>query len=513
MEIYIDFNPVLVAAQQGPVYFFWYFLSSGGWAFVLIALLWTFWTVLIEAKREKFLAKQKYVLLAIDVPKDNEQSLKAVEYIFSVLQSTRSKGTLWQQYWEGKVQLGFSFEIVSIEGYIQFLIRAPIKFRDLIEAAVYSQYPEAEITEVEDYINLIPDNIGDKDPEYNMFGVEFKQEKHFAYPIKVYSQFEHGLNQIFVDPLAGLLETFSQLKKGEHAAMQLVVRPTSDNWKEEADRVVKKLIGAKVESKKNLVDKSIDKFVDFMSYLSEMVYSLWGGIEDKKESDNEPENKMLYLTPGERSVVEGIENKMSKHGFKVKMRLYYLAHQSIYSASKGVSTVLSPMKQYNAANGLKAYKKMFTVAEYFFVKSRLAKIRRRIARYYKERNTLKMSQPMILNTEELATLYHFPTIGVQNSLVKTVESKRAEAPVATPFEATGEEGFFKPAFSSAGEEDGEGEQAEEKKVEYLPPELQNYDFNNKYYEDKFAKDKSKVSPEIVHDKSTDEAPSNLPFVD
>jgi hypothetical protein len=308
--------------------------------------------------------------------------------------------------------------------------------------------------------------------------------------------------------LAGLLETFSQLKKGEHAAMQLVVRPTSESWKEEAVRLVKKLIGAKVETKKNIFDKALDQLMGLMGYLSEMVYSLWGGIEEKNKED-ELISKMLYLSPGERDEVEAIENKISKYGFKVKMRLYYLGHRSLYSPARGVSVILSPMKQYTSSNSLKAYKKLFTIAEYFFIKRRLARIRKRLVKLYKERNTLNMSKPMILNSEELATLYHFPTIGVETTMVKTIETKRAEAPVTIPFESEGESGFFRTDASKE-----ESTEEEEKKVEYLPPELQDYNFANKYYEEKFTKDKTKT---LYSDKKVSETkagpPANLPIVE
>ncbi len=309
LDIYAFLTPLMIAAAQGPIYFFWFFLTQGGWIIISLIFIIGFYIILLVGRRESYLRKQKYCLLAIDVPKDNEQSLKAVEYLFSALHSTRSRGTIWQRVWEGRVPLAFSYEIVSIEGYIQYLIRTPDKFRDLIEAAVYAQYPEAEITEVEDYVKMIPADVGAADAEYKLFGVEFKLGKPAAYPLRVYTQFEHIFAQVFADPLAGLLEVFSKLKKGEQAAMQLVVRPTADDWKANSIRLAKKLIGAKVEVKKNLGDKATEGIMGILGWLSDLVYSLWGeaaaGEEKKRE---EPPSKMLYLSPGERSTVEAIEN-------------------------------------------------------------------------------------------------------------------------------------------------------------------------------------------------------------
>ena len=47
----------------------------------------------------------------------------------------------FEKWFEGKFQKSFSYEVVSLEGYTQFLIRTPKEFRDLIESSVYSQYP------------------------------------------------------------------------------------------------------------------------------------------------------------------------------------------------------------------------------------------------------------------------------------------------------------------------------------------------------------------------------------
>lgn len=513
MEIVIDFNPLIEAASFGPFYFFWFFLSNGGWLIIGIICIWFFLHLWLETKRANFLAKQEYCLLAIDVPKENEQSLKAVEYIFSSLHSTRSKGTLYERYWLGRVPLGFSFEIVSIEGYIQYLIRAPTNFRNLVEAAVYSQYPEAEITEIEDYIRMIPTNVGQPDCDYKLFGTEFVQEKPALYPLRVYVQFEHSFAQVFADPLAGLLEVFSQLKKGEIAAYQLVVRPTADDWKAVGTALVKKLIGAKVEAKKNLADKAVDQLLGTLGWLSEQIYSLWGGIKEEKKKDSEYPSKMLYLSPGERSTVEAIENKMARLGCKVKMRVIYLAHKDLYSKARGITVTLSSIKQFNADNALKVYKKLFTLAEYFFIEQRVNYKRRRLIRFFKERNTLKLGKPMILNTEELATMWHFPTIGVKTALIKTIESKKAEAPVTTPFAEEQPTVFFQQP-TLAEEAAAVTEKEKEEKIEYLPAELLNYDFSNKYFEEKFTTDKTKIkTPEQTTSSTKSGPPANLPIVE
>ena len=69
----------------------------------------------------------------------------------------------------------FSFELVSIDGYIQYLIRTPKRYRDLIESAIYAQYPDAEISEAVDYTENIPHQY--PDDEYGAWGTELNLVK------------------------------------------------------------------------------------------------------------------------------------------------------------------------------------------------------------------------------------------------------------------------------------------------------------------------------------------------
>ena len=91
------------------------------------------------------------VFLAIDVPKRNEQSIQAMENFFDHLQGAHGTFNAWEKYIDRCISAFFFLELVSIEGNIQFLIRTPNSWRNFVEAAVYVKYPDAEITEVEDY--------------------------------------------------------------------------------------------------------------------------------------------------------------------------------------------------------------------------------------------------------------------------------------------------------------------------------------------------------------------------
>ncbi len=210
-----------------------------------IAMGWEFWILTI---RDKYIAKTKFILLAIDVPKEIEPNLKAIEHIYSQFAGIYSNPNFIEKWFKGQVQLYISVELVSIGGYIQFIVRTPEKYRDLVESSFYAQYPEAEITEVEDYTKDAPDKF--PNDKYEILGSGIVFAKPSPYPIKTYVAFEHSLSQQLADPMAGLLEIMSKIRQGEQLWIQLVLRPKEkSDWIDEAKRIVNKIIGEKVKTK------------------------------------------------------------------------------------------------------------------------------------------------------------------------------------------------------------------------------------------------------------------------
>ncbi len=79
--------------------------------------------------------------------------------------------------------------------------------RDLVESAIYAQYPEAMITEVDDYVSGIPDDYPNE--THDVWGTEWTLVTNQYYPIRTYKDFEDSsAEDIFKDPMAALLESF-----------------------------------------------------------------------------------------------------------------------------------------------------------------------------------------------------------------------------------------------------------------------------------------------------------------
>lgn len=414
---------------QNPLAFAWFLFTHGGWIIFVIIGFWGIWEFWKNWVQEKFSRSLKYILLAIDVPKDNEQSPKAVENMFYQMAGAHKNYTLYEKYWQGKNQPKFSFEIISIDGNIQFLVYTQKVFRDLVEAAIYAQYPDAEITEVEDYVQNYPTRF--PNDEYNLWGTEFVYTNKWQYPIRTYPNFEHSLSQEFKDPLAAIMEIMSKLRQGEFIGLQFIVTTTDYAWVARSRALAQKLIGMKKSGSGGEMGKMYDA----------LTTQVLGGPTATTPKREEPRSQMLYLSPMERIAVEGIENKAAKTAFETKFRFVYVAKKELFSKQRGVVPIIGSIKQFNDANlnGLKPGKPSKTEAHYVLPNWRLNLKRTKIMAAYKSRsNWAVQGTGFIMNTEELATLYHFPTIVVKTPMIKKVEAKKASPPAGLPVEGSEE---------------------------------------------------------------------------
>lgn len=427
---------ITIPTFENPLEVTWWTFTHGGWIMIVIAVLYGIWWLYLDYIQGRFVMNTKYVMLAVDVPRENEQTPKAVEHLFSHFHGISKNPNFLEKYRDGYVQPTITVEIISVGGFIQFIIRAPEAQRDLVEAAIYAQYPNAEISEVEDYV----DQFAAKFPndEYDMWGCEMTLTNKEYMPIRTYPMWEHSLTQTFLDPLASLLEMMGRLKSTEQMWFQMVLRPNSDNgWRQKGLEAINKLAGI----------KSSKKSSGLLSTLTEapgnLALGTWETItrtlfdpsdtSSKKKDDNAPPSLMQHLPPNTKTVIEAIGMKISKLGFDVKFRTLYFGSLDVFSKSR-VSAITGAVKQFNTLdlNGFKPDSKMKTSRDFFFVKRRVANLKRRILWGYKYRSIWRGRRVFVLNIEELASLWHFPVITVKAPQVKKTDAKRGEPPVLLP---------------------------------------------------------------------------------
>jgi hypothetical protein len=386
-------------------------------------------------KGEKWDDTVKKTIIEVKIPKEIVKPIKAMEQVFSGIHGLHDVFDWREQWWNGEFMHSISFEIASMEGKTHFFIRSPDKFRTVIESNIYAQYPEAEISVVSDYTKSIPQNIPNKD--WDLFGFDMEFTKKSCYPLMTYRYFEESkelVEEKRLDPLAGLLDGMSSIGPGEYMWLQIVAKPVlkkEDPWQTEGKAIVDELVHR--ETKKT-VWKSIPSQVAGV-YITGLPPNDEGKTT-KEESVIPPEMK---LTPGERDIVKAIEDKIAKFGFVTFIRFVYLGKKDVFLKPKArVPYGYFKSVSSEALNGLKPLKETMPKVQWFFKKSRTYVRKRVLFRRYARRFSTYFPKPggsFVLNTEELATLYHFPGWRVAPApFVPRVEAKKGEAPAELPVE-------------------------------------------------------------------------------
>ena len=384
--------------------------------------------------RTRYIKSINWVLLEVKPPPEVPQGPKIAESIFAGLHGIYGVPVKWKKkFFEGKVPDWFSFEIVSNAGDMKFYIRCPEGLRNLVEAQIFGQYPNAEITVAEDYVGLLPGQL--PDDEYDLFGAELIFTKDNAYPIKTYPFFEEagGKDEYrYIDPLASLAEVMTGIGPGEHLWLQLLVRPTGGDWVKEAQKIVDKLVGKEPKAERDWMQKTFDA-------IDSLIPS--GAAAEKKEEKKEEFN-VQRLTPGQRFALEQVENKMAKLGFKAGHRFLYIGKKDVFNRAR-VSAVTGMFKQlyFNNLNSFKPNGEVSTfsagwLAWLFPSGDGLFKAqqeyRRKFDIYQSYRIRSFVDKYVILNTEELATLFHLPGLNVRAPFLPRVEAKKGQPPAGLP---------------------------------------------------------------------------------
>jgi hypothetical protein len=419
----------------------WWLLTHGGWVVVILVFLKILYTMYRGEIEHQFIHSQEWVFLNIRVPRENLTSTLAVESIFSQLHALHSGLTFAQIYVEGKTQLWYSLEIVSFGGKISFIIRAPKKMRDLVEAAVYAQYPSAEITPVSDYMENI--TFDPETSDFDLWGTEWKLVADDVIPIKTYRDFEHpSAEEKIIDPLNPVFEALSKIQPHEFYGIQIIIQPLADpDWKPKGEDKIKELIGEEKPHETGFSDLLLAPFNAVATF--SFKDAILGGGHGHDDGGNKPKNNWQFMTEAQKERVSLIERKIGKPGYKTKIRHLYIAPKERFDGTKK-SLVIGAIRPLGSimTNQFKPDTKFtWTGMEYkisptlekpyidYVVKER----KKLIFKGYKERD-IHLGMPMfILNTEELATLYHFPIseTGIA-APVEKIDAKKAAPPVNLP---------------------------------------------------------------------------------
>ena len=379
------------------------------------------WGIWVRYVRTAWIEKEAKVLLEIKLPAETMKSPFAMEMVLTGLFQTGGEGTPKDRYWEGKTRPWFSLELVSIDGEIHFYIWTFKSQRLVVETNIYAQYPGVEVHEVKDYTEDVF-----FDPEkYDLAGCRFEAAAPDPLPIKTYV--DYGLDkdpkeEFKIDPMAPLIEFMGSLKKGHQAWVQIIVR-------------------AHIEEKKPIAglpwklgkDKYPDKWKEKAKELVKEVLE----ENEKAKKEDEKDLNAGKLTQGQKDKISAIERSLTKLPFDAGIRIVYVAPKDVFDKGNG-GGLTGSFKQFNSPtlNGFKPAEGMSF--DYKFQDwSGKKLLHRKIEHFraYCDRGYFHYPHAKkwtILNTEELATLYHFPGSAVRTPTLKRIASKRGDAPSNLP---------------------------------------------------------------------------------
>ena len=363
--------------------------------------------------RYHFTRKAPRTTLEIILPQEIYKSPVAMELVINQLFQTAGIDNHVQSYWDGKHPPTFALELVSTHGQVRFCINCQKKFRNMIEAQLYAQYPGIMVRELDiDYTAEIPENA----EGYSSFAFHFKLAKPDPYPIRTY--FDYGLQanpkeEEKVDPLTVTLETLGSLGPNEHMWIQILIKANKG-----------------YDFKSGSLTKTADWKQDVKAEINNI-------IENAKKRNGEAGGPP-QLTEGERDNIKALERSLSKYAFNTYIRTIYLAKGDAFDGSKigTMATSLRPSDDV-ARNQIRICWRTETDWPWWQDRGgrKTAAWKRQEIEDYKRRvytERTKSDGGMILTTEELATLFHLPGSVVLNPNVQRIGSARSEAPSNLP---------------------------------------------------------------------------------
>lgn len=225
-----------------------------------------------------------------------------------------------------------------------------------------------------------PDAEIEEVPEYNIFTedgkVAYKSiqlKRSNFYPLKTFKELP-------TDPLAAITSALAKMGEGEAAAVQILISPAKPSWQKEARKF----------------------------------------ISDTKKQESDPENAKFSVSA---KTLEGVESKSGKSGFETSIRIVVVA-KDLPNAKTHLSNIMGSFEQYsgelNGFKGRKVRRKALFMEDFLY--------------RYQPMFHFFGNRPTILNSEELATIYHFPNKQVTTPHIFWLYAKTAPAPSEIPSE-------------------------------------------------------------------------------
>lgn len=363
----------------------------------------------LSASERKTVKKLERVLLEIRIPQHREngektpltEELAVTEQLFTSLHSIYRGGLTAAMFEQDSISL----EIAAVDGGIGWYVSVPLHLQSLVEKQIHAHFPDAEITPV---------------PLYNIFSKtgyvaasSLALQKKNYYPIRTFRDFES-------DPLAGLAGAFAKMGEDEGAAVQIMIAPTGHKWRAQGQSHARQMAQGKGGFKTNGTGgKVIGGFFKLGGELFNAATTA-PNKEGGKPAGDEPKK----LTQAQEEQIEKIEGKSAKVGFEVVIRVVTAATDKTV-AEQNLNTITRAFSPYGTPD-LNGFKEVVGPVN----------SQAKLVTKYIFRDLEGAGKKMILNAEELASIWHPPSKAVETPHVRWLGAKGAPAPSNVPKQGT-----------------------------------------------------------------------------
>jgi len=306
-----------------------------------------------------------------------------------------------------KHQESISFEIVSSGTFgIKFYVVVPRNILKFVEGQIYAQFPTATIRVAEDYV----DRSTTADSNYELANLKFTRPNFFA--LKAFRDFE-------TDPLSSFTSAISNLGPSDEVWYQVVIRPIADIWQEDGLEYVNAVReGLDPEGTPGVLSSGLGTLKEeIITILGRIVTGAFSYYESEEGGFKQKSGSLVRLTPTQELEIRSIENKLARVGFEATIRIFS-GSSDPNRVQTNLRSILASVRQYYASGS-----NTFT--------SEVERSREKALTKYKKRGIDEGSK-ILLSSEELATIYHFPSGNIDTPDISWSYSRKSEPPASLP---------------------------------------------------------------------------------
>lgn len=350
------------------------------------------WFFLGERRRGRFRSSLGMTLFLVRFPrfetKENQkpeikQLIGKTSQLYSAFAGLKHRSII-DTFFSGDPRIVLEIASPSNEEEIGFYVAFPKQFAAHGPKLIHGVYPESQIEKLdEDYSIFASGN--------ETAGSVAYLERNTYLPIRTYEEFE-------ADPLGQIAESLGKVPHYKGAAIQVVIVPVPKKWYWKGKRLIRKMREGKWNPRTRV---SLPSFEEFLGQAKE---------ENKKDSGQKEVDE---------EAMEGVSKKIARPAFYANIRL--VASAPTKEEAEGILSQLDQTFHQFSLPKLNSF---------YVHRVSYSGLKRMI--YHFTFRTFSKRHSLVLNADELASVFHFPYPGFFAPGLKTVTSKESELPVELP---------------------------------------------------------------------------------